>query len=65
VDAVQGDAFWTFMLNPPVVHPITWQSHFVPVFTNDAVNMGGHSSGHSVPQYSAFTGKAHLMGEWE
>jgi hypothetical protein len=29
--------------------------------------MGGHSSGHFVPQYSDynFTGKAHLMGEWE
>jgi hypothetical protein len=24
VDVVQGDAYWTFMPNPPVVHPITW-----------------------------------------
>jgi hypothetical protein len=24
VGAVQGDAYWTFMSKPPVVHPVTW-----------------------------------------
>jgi hypothetical protein len=24
VGVVQGDAHWTFMPNPPMVHPITW-----------------------------------------
>jgi hypothetical protein len=24
VDIVQGDAYWTFMPKPPIVHPITW-----------------------------------------
>jgi hypothetical protein len=24
VGVVQGNAYWTFMLNLPMVHPITW-----------------------------------------
>jgi hypothetical protein len=27
VGVVQGDAYWTFMPNLPMVHPITWQGH--------------------------------------
>jgi hypothetical protein len=64
VGVVQGDAYWTFMPNLPMVHPITWYSHLVSIFTDDTVHMGGHSSGHLVPQYSdyKFIDKAHLMG---
>jgi hypothetical protein len=47
---------------PPMLHPITWYSRSVSIFMDDTVHMGGHSSGHLVPQYSdySFTGKAHL-----
>jgi hypothetical protein len=38
----------------PMVHPITWQSHPVFIFTDDMVYMGGHSSGHLVPRYSDY-----------
>jgi hypothetical protein len=67
VGVVQGDAYWTFMPNPLMVHPITWQSHPVPIFNNDMVHIGGHSSGRLVPQSSGynFTGNAHPMGAWE
>jgi hypothetical protein len=67
MSVVQGDAYWTFTPNSPVVHPITWKSHPVAIFANDTVHTGGHSSGHLVPQYSdySFTGKAHLMGAWK
>jgi hypothetical protein len=57
VGDVWDDAYWTFMPSPPVVHPITWQSHPVSIFTNDKVHMGGHSSGHLVPQYSDYSFK--------
>jgi hypothetical protein len=42
-------------------------SHPVSIFTDDTVHMGGHFSGHLVPQYSDynFTGKARLIGTWE
>jgi hypothetical protein len=49
-----GDAYWTFMPNLPMVHPITWQNDPVALFTNDRVYTGGHSSGHLVPQYSDY-----------
>jgi hypothetical protein len=51
VGVVQGNAYWTFMSNLPIMHPITWQSHYVPIFSNDMVHMGGHSSEHLVQQY--------------
>jgi hypothetical protein len=54
VGAVQGNAYWTFMSSPPMVHPITWQSNHVAIFTNDTVHMGGHSSGYLVPQNSDY-----------
>jgi Na+/H+ antiporter NhaC len=54
VAVVQGNAYWTFMSSLPMVHPITWQSHLVSIFINDTVHMGGHSSGHLVPQYSDY-----------
>jgi hypothetical protein len=67
VGVVQGDAYWTFMPNLPMVHPITWWTHPMYIFTIDTVHMGGHSSGHLMAQYCdySFTGKAHLMGAWE
>jgi hypothetical protein len=37
-----------------MVHPITWQSHPVPIIMNDTMHMGGHSPGHLVPQYSDY-----------
>jgi hypothetical protein len=54
VSAVQGDAYWTFMPTLSMVHPITWQSHPASNFTSNMVHMGGHSSGHFVPQYSDY-----------
>jgi hypothetical protein len=55
------------MPNLPMVHPITWWTHPMYIFTIDTVHMGGHSSGHLMAQYCdySFTGKAHLMGAWE
>jgi hypothetical protein len=55
------------MSNLPMVHPSTWQSHPVCIFTTNMVYIGRHSSGYLVPQCSDynFTGKDHLMGAWE
>jgi hypothetical protein len=52
--SVQGDAYWTFMPSPLIVHHVIWQSHPVAIFTNDTVHMGGHSSEHLVFQYSDY-----------
>jgi hypothetical protein len=54
VGVFQGDEHWTFMLGPPMIHTIIWQSHPVAIFTNDTVHIRGHSSGHLVSQYSDY-----------
>lgn len=35
VSIVKGENYWTYYLNPPVLHPVTWEDVSVPVFVNN------------------------------
>jgi hypothetical protein len=62
----QNLVHWTFVPHPPLLHAVTWKSHFISVFTNDSELVGGHSNGHLVPTFTNynFTGQAVTLPMW-
>lgn len=48
----RAEVFWTYLPNPPLLHPVTWQDPPVPVYVNNTKILGLPSASHIWPQWS-------------
>lgn len=42
----QGELYWAYVPDPPILHPSVWESPEIPVYVSDTHSLGLPSSSH-------------------